>query len=51
FQTQLFNDHASEVISFYDATFIQQQWTIEPIDREIVPISAEMDHPNKNYTS
>ncbi len=26
---------------------ILQQWTIGPIDREIVPFSAEMDHPDK----
>jgi hypothetical protein len=23
----------------------EQQWTIGPVDREIVPLSAEMDHP------
>jgi hypothetical protein len=26
----------------------RQQWTIGPIDREIVPIQAEMLHPTKS---
>jgi hypothetical protein len=31
--------------SLYILPYNIQQWTIGPVDREIVPLSAEMDHP------
>ncbi len=30
-----------------DEMYVKQQWIIGPVDREIVPFSAEMDHPDK----
>ncbi len=39
--------HSAETkfIALFRLVTSNQQWAIGPVDREIVPLSAEMDHP------